>query len=252
MHHPRLWQAIAGGLLLLIFWLDTAFAPRGLVIPVLYVIPTILFVGGSTFAEPLIIAAMATVLTAAGVYSMPGGAAQPPDAMNRGIAVLVIWTSAGLVVGYVHLVERWTLRMTAGERRACAVDAAIAGHRVRAGSVGDRRSHRPEGDDHLRQRQVLRDLPVLPRGAPRAGSPHHQFRLSPGGVHPRRCGAPSRTARCGAASCATAPRTDRSTGSIPPSSRSSTRRASRGNTWPFAATSPRARPPKSNCAMRRR
>ena len=83
-HHPRLWQAIAGALLLLIFWLDTVSAPRGLVIPVLYVIPTILFVGGSTFAEPLIIAAIATVLTAAGPIPIAGEAAQLTDAMNRG------------------------------------------------------------------------------------------------------------------------------------------------------------------------
>ena len=112
-HHPRLWQVMAGALLVGIFWLDTAAAPRGLVIPVLYVIPTILFVGGSTFAEPLIIAAIATVLTAAGLYPFAGQAAQLHDAMNRSIAVLVIWTSAALVVGYVHLVDGWTRRITA-------------------------------------------------------------------------------------------------------------------------------------------
>lgn len=111
--HSRVWQVIAGVLLLLVFWLDTAFASRGLGIPVLYVIPTILFVGGSTFAEPLIIAAVATVLTAAGFFSMADDAGRLTEAMNRSIAVLVIWSAAALVVAYVRLVDRWSLGMTA-------------------------------------------------------------------------------------------------------------------------------------------
>jgi two-component system, sporulation sensor kinase A len=110
--HPRLWQAIAGALLLAIFWLDLE-TPPGLVVPVLYVIPTILFVGGSTFAEPLIMAAIATVLTAAGLDLSSAGGPPAADVINRAIAILVIWTSAGLVVGYVRLVERWTSRMSA-------------------------------------------------------------------------------------------------------------------------------------------
>jgi PAS domain S-box-containing protein len=109
---PRLWQAIAGALLLAIFWLDLE-TTAGLVVPALYVIPTILFVGGSTFAEPLIIAAIATVLTAAGLdLSSPGGPSAA-DLINRAIVILVIWMSAGLVAGYLRLVERWTSRMTA-------------------------------------------------------------------------------------------------------------------------------------------
>jgi PAS domain S-box-containing protein len=111
-NRPRLWQAIAGALLLAIFWLDVE-TPPGFVVPVLYVIPTILFVGGSTFAEPLIIAAIATVLTAAGLELWSVSEPSAGEVLNRAIAILVIWTSAGLVVGYVRLVEGWTSRMTA-------------------------------------------------------------------------------------------------------------------------------------------
>ena len=38
------------------------------------------------------------------------------------------------------------------------------------------------GTHHLRQRQVLRDFQILPRGADRPGPSHHQFRPPPKGV----------------------------------------------------------------------
>ena len=44
------------------------------------------------------------------------------------------------------------------------------------------------GTHQVRQRQVLRDLEVLARGAARAGPPDPELRLSPEGVHPRAVG----------------------------------------------------------------
>jgi PAS domain S-box-containing protein len=109
---PRLWHLIAGILLAIVFLLDLL-APDGISIPMLYVVPTMLFVGGSRFAEPLIVAAVATVLTAAGYYASPLGVHSDADAINRAIATIVIWAAAGLVVAYVRLVEGWTRRISA-------------------------------------------------------------------------------------------------------------------------------------------
>ena len=51
------------------------------------------------------------------------------------------------------------------------------------------------GHHQLRQRQVLRDLEVLARGAARPGPPHPQLRLPPEGVHSRASGGRSRSGR---------------------------------------------------------
>jgi PAS domain S-box-containing protein len=106
------WHLAAAALLAVIFWIDTL-TPVGLAIPMLYVVPTILFVGGAGFAEPLIVAAVASVLTIAGYYgSAPGGAAEA-GLINRVMAIGVIWAAAGLVVAYVRGVERWTEELAA-------------------------------------------------------------------------------------------------------------------------------------------
>jgi two-component system CheB/CheR fusion protein len=107
----RLWHVLAGLLLGLIFWIDTL-TPDGFAIPMFYVVPTILFIGGSRFAEPLIVAAIATVLTAAGYYDSPQGSAVESGLINRIIAIVVIWAAAGLVVAYVRTVEAWTRQIT--------------------------------------------------------------------------------------------------------------------------------------------
>jgi two-component system CheB/CheR fusion protein len=107
----RFWQLVAGILVGVIFLLDTV-TPATVAIPMLYVLPTILFIGGSRFAEPLIVAAVATVLTAAGYYAAPGGSAAEAAGLNRLLSILVVWTSAGLGVAYVRLVEGWTAQVT--------------------------------------------------------------------------------------------------------------------------------------------
>jgi PAS domain S-box-containing protein len=110
----RLWHVIAGILVAVIFWIDTM-VPNGVAIPMLYVLPTILFVGASRFAEPLIVAAVSTVLTAAGLYASTStqGADVSVGVVNRAIAIGVIWSTAGLVVAYVRMVERWSGQISA-------------------------------------------------------------------------------------------------------------------------------------------
>ena len=106
----QVWQGVAGVMIGLTFWLDTV-TPHGITVPILYVLPTILFVGGARMAEPLVIAAIATVLTAVGFYVTPDAGNPVIDLSNRVISVAVVWAAAGLVVAYVRLVERWTSQM---------------------------------------------------------------------------------------------------------------------------------------------
>ena len=61
--------------------------------------------------------------------------------------------------------------------RARPVDEGSRRHQLRAEPGGDRRHDERQGGDHLRQRQVRRDLEVSARGAARARPPDHQFRL---------------------------------------------------------------------------
>lgn len=109
LRHPRLWPALAGALLLIVFAIDTQ-TPAGLAVPMLYILPTLLFVGGSRFAEPLIVAALATVFTAAGYHLSPGGSVES-GIVNRLLSTVVIWATAALVVAYMRMVEGSASRM---------------------------------------------------------------------------------------------------------------------------------------------
>jgi PAS domain S-box-containing protein len=111
LRDARFWHVLATVMVAIIFVLDTQ-APRGIAVPVFYVLPTILFVSGSGFAEPLIVAAVATVLTAAGYYASSPVGDDTSAMANRVIATAVIWSTAALVVGYVRSVERWTRQLS--------------------------------------------------------------------------------------------------------------------------------------------
>jgi PAS domain S-box-containing protein len=110
----RVSYVLAAVLLAAIFWLDMV-TPSGITVPMLYVIPTILFASRSRSAEPLVVAALATVLTVAGFYVSPVGDAMA-NLASRAMATAVIWASAGLVVAYVRTAERWTSQLTASHR----------------------------------------------------------------------------------------------------------------------------------------
>ena len=94
----------------LIFWIDLM-TPRGISVPTFYVIPVILFVSGSRFAEPLVVAAVATILTAIGYYVTPPGGDPQASLINRLIATAAVWATAGFVIGYGRIVQAWTTRL---------------------------------------------------------------------------------------------------------------------------------------------
>jgi two-component system CheB/CheR fusion protein len=102
--------AIAAGLMVLIFWID-AVTPQGIAVPVLYIVPTVLFLSGSRFAEPLVVAALATVLTVLGYYMSDPGGDEARSLVNRAIAIAVEWVTAWLVMTYVRTFERWSDEM---------------------------------------------------------------------------------------------------------------------------------------------
>jgi two-component system CheB/CheR fusion protein len=108
----KAWQGVAGVMIGLTFWLDTI-TPHGINVTMLYVVPTILFVGGSRLAEPLVVAAISTVLTAVGYFITPDATNPVIDLSNRAISVAVVWMGAGLVVAYVRIVEQWSTQMSA-------------------------------------------------------------------------------------------------------------------------------------------
>jgi two-component system CheB/CheR fusion protein len=115
LSHPRGWHYVAAVLLAMIFVLD-ALTPAGIAVPMLYVVPTVLFVSSARVAEPLIVAAVATVLTVAGLYAGPPGGTITAGIINRAIAIAVVWATAWLVVAYVQIVDRWTARQEDAKR----------------------------------------------------------------------------------------------------------------------------------------
>jgi two-component system CheB/CheR fusion protein len=114
-------HATAAALMLLVFWLD-AVTPQGIAIPVLYIVPTVLFLASSRFAEPLVVAALATVLTVVGFYLSAAGDDMARSLINRSIAIGVEWVTAWLVVTYMRAVERSNAEMrTANEAQQASL-----------------------------------------------------------------------------------------------------------------------------------
>ena len=114
VRHPALWNISAAVLVALIFWIDTI-TPAGYAVPMLYIVPTVLFLGGAPFAEPLVVAAVATILIVIGLYVGPGGGDEPVGLANRAMAIVLEWVTAGLVVLYGRTVDRWAAEIqTAG------------------------------------------------------------------------------------------------------------------------------------------
>jgi two-component system CheB/CheR fusion protein len=99
-------RALAALLLLLVFWVDTL-TPVGIAIPSLYVAPTLLFIAGGRSWEPLLVAAVASGLTAAGLHLSPESDGVEIAKINRPLQVLVIWISALLVAQYRRSQGRW-------------------------------------------------------------------------------------------------------------------------------------------------
>lgn len=103
--HTRWIRPAALILLALIFWLD-AVTPKGIAVPSLYVAPVLLFVLGGRYWEPLLVAALASVLIVAGVYVTPPGGSVEIDVFNRPLEALAVWIAAALVARYRLTLDR--------------------------------------------------------------------------------------------------------------------------------------------------
>jgi two-component system CheB/CheR fusion protein len=92
-----------------IFWLDVL-SPMGVAVPAFYVAPTLLFLAGGRYWEPLACAAVATVLIVLGVYFTAAGGSPEIGAVNRAIEALIVWLSAVVVSQYRRTLSRWTMQ----------------------------------------------------------------------------------------------------------------------------------------------
>ncbi len=109
--NPDRWN-IAAVLLASIFVLDWL-APRDVHVPALYVLPTLLFIWARRFKEPFVAAAIATVLTIAGLYTS-STAVTTGDILSRLVVIGIIWATAAVVVSYLRVVERWSQQVSVG------------------------------------------------------------------------------------------------------------------------------------------
>ena len=108
---PAWLRAAAVILVALTFWIDVTLTPNGIATPSLYVAPTLLFIWGGRFWEPLAVAAVATVLTAAGLHLAPPGGSLELARINRPLEALLIWITGALVAYYSLSVDRWSSEM---------------------------------------------------------------------------------------------------------------------------------------------
>jgi two-component system CheB/CheR fusion protein len=112
-----LWGRIGALVLLaLIFWAD-AITPPGIAVPVLYVVPVLLFMMGGWWWEPLVVAAGSTLLIITGIWVTPAGGSAETGAINRVLGTLGVWTAAIIVTHYRRTLGNWT-RQYEMDRRA--------------------------------------------------------------------------------------------------------------------------------------
>lgn len=95
------------GLLAIVFSIDLLTLP-GVAIPALYALPVLVCVWGRNPREPLIVAAVATVLTAIDSGLAGQQTAMPEGLVNRTLSLLVVWTAAGVLSAYRLVKDRWT------------------------------------------------------------------------------------------------------------------------------------------------
>ena len=107
---PSRWHLAAAALLVLIFIVDVN-APAEIHVPALYVVPCLLFIWAGHFQEPLIVAAVASVLTIAGFFAGHSSESGIGFA-NRLLDIVLIWLTAALLVAHVRVVQRWTRSMS--------------------------------------------------------------------------------------------------------------------------------------------
>jgi signal transduction histidine kinase len=119
------WRAGVPVLIAAIFWTDIT-APPGFVVPMFYVLPTLLFMWGGRWWEPAVVAAVATALTVAGVHINSPAGIPAIAAVNRSLEIAGIWLASAVVTLHRILVVR-SQRQTARER----IDRQAAERRLR-------------------------------------------------------------------------------------------------------------------------
>ena len=116
IHRRHVWWRLAAAVLLLVvFWLDSR-TPAGVAVPVLYVVPVLIFLWTGRFWESLVTAALSTVLTLAGFSLFKPGPDREIAAVNRGLALTLTWVTAIAVAWY---------RRAAGHVMSAAADAQL-------------------------------------------------------------------------------------------------------------------------------
>lgn len=111
-----LWGRIGAVVLMAaIFWAD-AITPIGVAVPVLYVLPVLLFMLGGWWWEPLVVAVGATLLITAGLWVTPPGGNPQIGALNRVLETFAVWLAAIIVTHYRRTLARWTWQYEADRR----------------------------------------------------------------------------------------------------------------------------------------
>ena len=103
------WRLGIATLMLLVFWLDLR-TPAGVSVPMFYVVPTLLFMWGGRPWEPVVVAAIATILTGLGGVLTPAAEESAVGLVNRSLEVVGFWIAAGVVAVHRVFVERCARR----------------------------------------------------------------------------------------------------------------------------------------------
>jgi two-component system sensor histidine kinase HydH len=125
---------------LAVFWLDVK-TPAVVTIPMFYVVPTLLFMWAGRPWEPFVVAAVATALTAVGLYT---DAEEDPAiaVLNRSVEVIGIWMAAAVVGVFRVMAGRWKEAEARLREQAALTQlgqlAAVVAHEVRNPLAGVR------------------------------------------------------------------------------------------------------------------
>ena len=106
-HDARFARVLAPILVALVFWVHT-FAPAGVAVPALFVLPILLFVRTGRFWEPLLVAVAASAATIPGVYLPHAAGSIEIDRLNLPLELAIIWLSAGTVAYHRVMSDRWS------------------------------------------------------------------------------------------------------------------------------------------------
>jgi signal transduction histidine kinase len=120
-HDAHIARTLAPIFVALVFWLHT-FAPAGVAVPALFVLPILLFIRTGRFWEPLLVAVAATAATTAGPYLPHAGGSADIDRLNLPLELAIIWLSAGSVAYHRVASDRWSRQVA---RKQSALEETI-------------------------------------------------------------------------------------------------------------------------------